>query len=184
MSAVDITDSSILDHVFKVEGWPRYTNDPTDRGGPTKGGITLATLSAYRGRPCTADDVRSLPESEAADIYTTRYIAPFARVADGLLRFQLVDCGVLHGVGTAVRWLQGLVNVAQDGGLGPITAAAVDTYNPHVLGLRLAAYRIRFIGRLIERDRSQAKYAGGWTARATGFIELETDRCSTDHLQE
>ena len=46
-----------------------FTDDPRDPGGATNLGITLATLTHWRGRPATADDVRQLTvvEADAAD---------------------------------------------------------------------------------------------------------------------
>src|SRR3990167_11048904 len=96
----------ILAHIFQIEGWPAFTDDPTDRGGSTKGGITLAALQAWRGRPTTKAELRNLTKAEAGDIYRSRYIAPFEAVEDELLRWQVVDAGVLSGPARAARWLQ------------------------------------------------------------------------------
>ena len=65
---------AIIDTILRREGWPRYTNRPSDRGGPTKGGITLATLASWRKRPVTATDVAALDEAEVRAIYRARYI--------------------------------------------------------------------------------------------------------------
>ena len=48
---------SIIDALLNVEGWPQYTNRPSDKGGPTKGGITLPALSEYLGRPATIEEL-------------------------------------------------------------------------------------------------------------------------------
>jgi lysozyme family protein len=167
----------ILAHIFEVEGWPAYTDAPVDRGGPTKGGITLATLRAHRGRPVTVADLQALSQEEAGDIYRVRYIAPFESVEDELLRWQVVDCGVLSGTARAVRWLQEAAVVKVDGILGPKSLAAINAPGrAHALGVRLAAVRIRFLGQLIERDREQAKWTNGWMRRATSFLDREAER--------
>ena len=62
----------VIDEILRVEG-AEYTNDPDDSGGPTKFGITQATLSEYRGASVTAEDVQELSEKEARVIYLQRY---------------------------------------------------------------------------------------------------------------
>ncbi len=164
---------AILDDILKREGWPAYSDDPADRGGPTKGGITQATLAAWRGRPVTAAEVAALGEAEARAIYARRYIVEpkFDRIADDGLRHQVVDIGVLHGPGRATKWLQAAVGVADDGIFGAGTTAAVNAADPQALGLRLAATRVRKIGRIVQADPAQLKWLGGWLNRATFFID-------------
>ncbi len=175
------SDRRIIAHLLEVEGWPAFTNDPDDRGSATKGGITLATLSAHRGRPCTVAELQALPQSEAEAIYRQRFITGprFDRVEDELLRWQLVDASVLSGPARVTRWLQEAAGILPaDGILGSKTTAAVNATSAHRLGLRVAALRAEFLGRLIEADRTQAKYAAGWMVRAMRFIELESDRAA------
>ena len=50
-----------------------YVNHPKDPGGPTNWGVTLATLSAYRGRKATIQDVRNLKKHEAQKILSDMY---------------------------------------------------------------------------------------------------------------
>ncbi len=54
----------IIDAILEREG-DTYTNHPKDRGGPTKYGITRATLSAWRGVSVTAKDVKALTEERS-----------------------------------------------------------------------------------------------------------------------
>lgn len=168
----------LLDEILAAEGWPAYTHAPDDRGGPTKGGVTLATLREWRGRPVTVDDLRALTEQEARQIYTVRYVtAPkFGEIVDGLLRWQVVDAGVMSGPRRATEWLQAVAGTKPDGVYGSKTDARVNALSPHALGVQFAAVRIRFLGRLIERDRTQARWAAGWLNRATKFLDLEADR--------
>ena len=39
-----MTTEQVITDILRREGWPKYTNRAADKGGPTKGGITLETL--------------------------------------------------------------------------------------------------------------------------------------------
>ncbi|MGK9336087.1 glycoside hydrolase family 108 protein [Sinorhizobium meliloti] len=61
-----------LELTFGDEGG--YSNVKTDRGGPTKYGVTHATLAAHRGvKAVTAEQVRAMSREEATDIYRRSY---------------------------------------------------------------------------------------------------------------
>ncbi len=95
----------IITDVLKAEGWDTYTNDPADRGGPTKWGITLKAWSEYRGRDCTAADVQAITEAQARDFYEKLYvIGPKFNQLPPMLVPLVVDCGVNHGVRAASKW--------------------------------------------------------------------------------
>lgn len=53
-----------------------FVDDSHDPGGATNFGITLKTLSEWRGTECTADDVRNMRRDEAAAIYEKHYWQP------------------------------------------------------------------------------------------------------------
>ncbi|MGE0109756.1 MAG: glycoside hydrolase family 108 protein [Bdellovibrionales bacterium] len=173
----------ILDDILRREGWPTYTNDPSDRGGPTKGGITLATLAAWRGNPVTAEDVRDLGEAEARAIYESEYITKpcFDKITNDLLRAQVVDAGVLHGQSTAIKWLQAIAGVKTDGCFGPVSQGAVNAMSARDVGIKFAALRIRFIGAIVSKNyqarqsgltqKDQSRFASGWLNRATAFLD-------------
>ena len=171
-----MTIDAILDDVIRREG-RRFTSDPADRGGPTKFGITQATLSAWRGSQVTADDVRRLAEAEARDIYQRRYVeGPGFDTLPDPLRAQVVDDGVLSGPRTAVRDLQrastlGGERIAVDGRLGPQTRAAVERCGARVTHARLIQVRAERIARLVQRDPAQARFLRGWLRRVTAFVE-------------
>ena len=176
----------IIAHLLKLEGWPAFTDNPRDRGGPTKGGITLQTLREWRHDPALGvGALKSLPQAEAEAIYRQRYIVGprFDHIADELLRFQVVDAGVMSGPERATRWLQEAAGVAADGKLGPQTIAAVNGANAHRLGIRFGAIRVRFLGDLVARtgrtpstSDDQDVWASGWSVRATYFLDLEAER--------
>lgn len=138
---MDARIKKMLDGIVKAEGG--YVDNPNDRGGATKYGITIATLRAWRGVPVTKQDVMNLTASEACDIYYKRYVKDpgFDKVfeVDPLVGYELVDAGVLSGPTAPARWLQRALNVFNnkgalypevtvDGALGPKTVAAYKQY--------------------------------------------------------
>lgn len=66
--------SACLAFVFQEEGG--YVNDPRDSGGATNMGITIGTLSRWRGRRVGVFDVKTLQKHEAAAIYRKFYWEP------------------------------------------------------------------------------------------------------------
>lgn len=111
--------NQIIEQILAEEG-AAFTNDPRDSGGPTKYGITQATLAAWRGHPVTADDVKFLLMDEAAKIYRDRYyVKPgFDKVAalSPAIAAKLTDAGVNIGTQTAATLLQRCLNVFNQGG--------------------------------------------------------------------
>ena len=178
-----MTDLEIIDGIIHREG-RTYTNRPADKGGPTKFGITLATLSRWRNRPVTADDVRALSESEARAIYLADYVTPWAWVTDDDLRTLLVEWGVTSGFRRPCRALQAVVGAEVDGIAGPetqrLTRAALVKDPDAVYGDVLAA-RIRFYVDLALDDpplrvllsvnpTMQIHNLRGWLNRCAEFI--------------
>ena len=88
-----------------------YVNNPYDRGGPTKYGITERTARkhGYTG------DMRDLTREQAVDIYTKEYMVEpgFARIAEinGPIAEELFDTGVMSGPALPRPWLQRVLNL-------------------------------------------------------------------------
>ncbi len=134
--------NQIIEQILDEEG-AAYTNDPRDSGGPTKYGITQATLAAWRGHPVTAEDVQFLMMDEAAKIYRARYYTQpgFDKVAalSPAIAYKLTDAGVNIGTQTVSMFLQRALNVFNQGGklypdlkadgsIGSVTIAALGAY--------------------------------------------------------
>jgi lysozyme family protein len=168
-----MTDDGIIDGLIRREGG--FVDHPTDRSGPTKFGITARALGEARGldRAATAEEVNALTESEARAIYRRLYIDKpgFTGIADAPLRALLIDGAVHSGPTRAVEWLQCSLGVAADGRIGPVTLAALEVAGADHVRRRVLAERIRFLGRLITRDPSQAAFARGWLDRVADFAE-------------
>ncbi len=137
-----LTVEGIISEILRKEG-SIYTNNPDDSGGPTRYGITLATLARYRGRATTAAEVMRLTETEAREIYHQRYVmepgfGPILDLSQGICA-ELVDTAVNAGAARAAEFLQRSLNglnrqgkdypdIRVDGQCGPGTLAALRAY--------------------------------------------------------
>lgn len=159
-----------LDHCFQLvlgsEGG--FVNNPADPGGATQMGVTQKTLSAWRKRPCSIEDVKALTETEAVQIYSAQYAEPihFDELPSGL-DLAVFDTSINSGPDRAARLLQqtlGMPAVTVDGVIGMHTLAALhEETAPHATEL-ISAYcaaRLDFMRSLATWDT----FGKGWTAR-------------------
>lgn len=160
-----------MDVILKKEGG--YVNHPRDPGGPTNMGITIYTLSDYRKKECSADDVKNLTVNEACEIYRQNYWEPLS--CDDLpsgLDLSVFDMGVNAGVLRGAKILQKIVGARPDGIIGSQTLLAVNEYvKSKGVGKLLEEYkqgRIDFYCTLPTFD----VFGQGWKNRAnTVYIE-------------
>jgi lysozyme family protein len=167
-----VTDAQIIDAIEKREGWPTYSNRPDDLGGPTKGGITLHTLRAWRNDPTlTIDDVKTLERPEARAIYQFMFVQPFAAILDTTLRHYLIDLGVLRGPRRSAIMLQEIVGARPfDGWIGPKTLKALDAFTSRDLLVMLIGYRFAHIEQRVREDPTQEWARDGWRNRNAEFL--------------
>ncbi len=98
------TLEAYIPQLLKHEGG--YVDHPKDPGGATNLGITIKTLSNWRGHPVTKADVRALTRAEAVSIYRANYWNKIR--GDELLAgpdAALFDIAVNSGPGRAVQWM-------------------------------------------------------------------------------
>lgn len=116
--------NTIMLHIFEVEGG--YVDHPRDPGGATNMGITLGTLSRWRGRRVSKEEVKNLTKMEAKNIYFNYYWEEVdCDEWPSGLDLLMMDACVNSGPSGAVKWLQRAVGVDDDGRLGPITKGSV-----------------------------------------------------------
>ena len=163
---------SVINDSLKRDG-SAFVNHPADRGKATRHGITAGTLAAYRKAPVSVDDVRNLTEDEARAIYKSLYLErpKISEIRDVRLRGLMMDCAVHSGPAKAITWLQQALGVAADGVIGPMTLNAVHLSDMERTYDRVLAQRLKFLGRLITNDPSQAAFAAGWMNRCAEFLE-------------
>lgn len=89
-----------------------YSNHPSDPGGPTNFGITIADYRAYVKPDATADDVRNMTVDGAKRIYRKRYWD--AQRCDELpagVDYSVFDYGVNSGIGRSGKVLRRVVGL-------------------------------------------------------------------------
>ena len=118
---------NIQSYVLASEGG--YVNHPSDPGKATNMGITIATLSAWRGTKVTNKDVQNLTQAEALAIYKAQYWDTVR--ADQLplgLDYLIFDYGVNSGPARAIKDLQRTVGADDDGVIGQKTLFKIMEY--------------------------------------------------------
>lgn len=176
---------TMIDTVIGKEGG--YSDHPSDRGGPTRWGITerVARANGYKG------DMRSLPREEAVRIYKREYVIKpgFAAVAaiDPEIGEELVDTGVNMGVGWPPLFLQQALNalnrqgkdyadILVDGDIGPATLAALKAYlnkrGREGVGVMLVALNVQQGARYFDITTARQKnedFFYGWLRSRVGL---------------
>jgi len=156
----------LIDEIILREGGDKVTNNPNDRGGRTKYGIS------ERANPEAWAD-GDVSHSEAREIFERKYLTGpgFDKIKDRKLQDLLVDFGVTSGPQLSIMKLQEILKVKVDGVIGPKTLAAIDAHEPRRLVNKLALARIKMMGRIVKRDPSQLEFLNGWLNRTGEFIE-------------
>lgn len=154
--------------LIMIEGG--YVNDPTDRGGETKFGIS------QRAYPTV--DIPSLTLEAAKKIYYRDYWqkAGCDLIINEDIAVELFDTAVNMGVKSAVQFLQKGLNLmnrnefnfpdlVEDGIFGSKTASAYKKVDDRILLKVLNGLQFRRYAEICERDPSQEKYFNGWMKR-------------------
>ena len=165
-----------------------YCNNPSDKGGETCWGITIATAreNGYMG------DMRSMNRAEAMTIYLNKYWSQplFNRIALGgmpKLAYVLADYGVNSGTEKAAMALQDALNFFNkqgtrwpdldiDGKLGIKSldaldhARAIGTDIEDLIILHIIAKRLSMMDNFADKDQRQEDFAVGWARRCKSVL--------------
>jgi lysozyme family protein len=137
-----------------------YVNNPADKGGPTKYGITQADMPNL--------NIATINQSQAESYYLEHYWKPlYSQITDQSIAEKLFDMGVLFGVGTAVKLLQitvaKTISIVSDGNFGPNTLAAVNQETN-----LLPAYRATLLNHcmnIVNVNPEDSVFVNGWVNR-------------------
>lgn len=153
--------------IREKEGGYANRSKRDDPGGETNFGVTYATYQGYRKRKgLPPRSVRFIEQNEVAEIYEEQYARPvwFDALPSGIDYFMF-DFAIHSGAYRAVKTLQRVVGVTQDGVMGNQTLGAVEVYieqkGARALFTTLWDERLKFLTGL-KNWRSNAK---GWKNR-------------------
>ena len=177
---------TMIEELIGREG--RYSNNPSDKGGETMWGITVAVARAYGYVGAMAQ----MPRDAAKEIYFRQYFVEpnFFRVSEisAPIAEELFDTGVNQGTAIPGKFLQRALNVLNqqgkswpevgvDGRIGPQTLFALQQYLSQraapgetvMLRLLNAQQAVRYI-EIAERDSTQEVFEFGWIQQRVGSL--------------
>lgn len=149
-----------IDKVLINEGG--YVNDPSDRGGETKFGISK------RAYPNV--DIKNLTTSEAKVIYKKDYWDKIQgdTIKDDLVAHEIFDTAVNMGVRTSVKLVQMVVGSHPDGIIGEKTLSKINDMDVQLLVSNFKLSKIARYAYLVKNNPSNRKFFFGWINRVLG----------------
>ena len=173
-----MTVEKLLDNLLNHEGG--FVNHPADKGGATKYGITEATLSLWRKKAVTEDDVKTLTVDEAKLIYIELYYTkPKINQLSPILQPVVFDMAVNMGTVQAIKIAQRVFTklgtpIVCDGTIGEktlISARVACSVQGHQEVIRnIVNARIQFYCDIVAKNPSQHVFLAGWKNRANDFL--------------
>lgn len=158
---VAINYDACLKRVLRYEGG--YSNHPSDPGGPTNFGITIADYQKYINPNGTAADVRNMTVDQAKTIYRVRYwgVSHCDQLEPGI-DHCIFDYGVNSGVGRAGKVLRRLIgHPTNTSVITPEVIRAANARDQVDLVNAICDERLRFLQRL----RTWPVFGKGWGSR-------------------
>jgi lysozyme family protein len=166
---------SCLTRLLEHEGG--YVNHPSDPGGPTNFGITIADYRKYTNPGATAANVRTMTLDEAKAIYRAKYWD--ALRCDELpvgIDYAVFDYGVNSGIARSGRVFRRVLNLPDD--INIITDEVIAAARVSDAGAIIAAIcdeRLRFLQSL----KTWAVFGKGWSRRVaevkSGALAMAAD---------
>lgn len=163
----------LVPHILKWEGG--WANDPDDLGGATNKGVTFKTYKKYCkmiGKPQpSVGDLRRLDDEEFTDILKTLYwnVCKADFIESQSVANLIVDWAWNSGAVTAIKHVQRIVGVEDDGIVGKITLAAINSRSPLPLFGQIREARIDYYHSITNSRPANSKFLRGWLNRVNDF---------------
>lgn len=161
--------------LIKHEGG--FVNHPKDPGGATNLGITDKLDGKTDGLVDVNGDskgdvkIKELRKDQAKLIYKRLFWDALKadEIKSQSVAEILFDFAVNSGVGTAARAIQKIVNVAQDGNIGPKTLLEINKKEASQLFEEIKTFRKQFYARIIVANPKLKTFEKGWNNRINSF---------------
>lgn len=153
--------------ILKWEGG--YTNHPNDRGGCTNMGVTIANYRKFINRKGTCEDLRKITKEEFTVVF--RWFWDRWR-ADEIMDQQVANIVVdwhFNSGAWGIRIPQRILGVKQDGIVGPVTLAALNSRDPKELHQAIWDARYKFYNDIVKNNPSQRVFLRGWLNRLNDY---------------
>lgn len=156
-----------LKEVLKQEGG--WSDHPSDPGGATMKGVTLATFRSFVNPKGTKSDLKKITDAQLETVYRRQYWDKVhgAELTDGV-DFAVFDYAVNSGPVRAVKDLQKVVGVSQDGKVGPKTIAGIKAMGARNVINKLCDVRLAFLKRL----KTWPTFGKGWSRRVSNVRDF------------
>lgn len=156
-----------------------YVNHPSDPGGATNMGVTIANYRKYVKPGGTVADLKRITKAEVATVFKRHYWDKVK--ADDLpsgVDYCVADFAINSGPSRAAKYLQKAVGVAQDGVIGPQTMEAVRGANSRVVINRICDERLAFMKR-IKGGSLWKTFGKGWSRRVADVRAVSLEWAAT-----
>ena len=167
-----------FNYLLTKEGYT-YTDDPDDNGGPTRYGITKATLERYLKRACTAEEVAFLDLSTAKLIYEEYYWMQINchKMSKTGIAIALFSSAALYGTTKTAQMTQKALNICGaslkvDGHLGDKSIAVLNIVKQDEFFKAFHGQLIERIEDIVAKNPKQKKFENGWKNRANALFDL------------
>ena len=150
-----------------------FQNMHNDRANWTGGQVGSGTLVGTKyGITCLdlpGVNIQNLTLDQAVAYYTSTYWKPhYNEIANQLIANKLFDLGVLFGIGTAVKALQSVLKLVQDGAFGPTTVAEVNNSEDTSLLLAFRTAMVQHALSVGAANPAERPFVADWIRRING----------------
>lgn len=147
--------------ILKDEGG--YVNNPDDKGGETKYGISKRSYPNV--------DIKNLTQEQAADIYRKNYWRNYSGINSQEIADILFEVSVNCGTTASNRMAQKALvkcgaNIVVDGLFGIQTLAAINSQPEQWLLAEIQLQQINYYVGIVSKNKSQSVFLLGWIKRA------------------
>lgn len=166
-----------IPHTLVWEGG--YVHHPADPGGETNRGITdqldgkIDGLVDLDGDGDGDVNIKGLTEAQAKEVYKRRF---WDRMHGDEIESQLIANILFDGYvncgGNGIKMIQRIVNVMDDGMIGPKTLAAINSADEIVLYNKYKEARMDYYFDLVDKKPDLKVFLKGWLNRVDSFPDM------------